>query len=90
MDWEGIIIADIMDDVFFQVVFFIVKLVCVQSVVQESNSGVFLLCGVVGCIRDDSVSEGGFSVDESFYVIFEFCGWKCLSSLMCCFVLFLL
>jgi hypothetical protein len=29
MDWEGIIIADIMDDVFFQVVFFIVKLVCV-------------------------------------------------------------
>ena len=27
-----------------------------------------MLCGVMGCVGDDSVAKCGFSVDGSFYV----------------------
>ena len=32
-----------------------------SSIVEKSDSCVFVLCGVVGCVGDDGVCEGGFS-----------------------------
>ena len=55
-----------------------------------SNCGVFMLCGVVGRVGDDSVCKSGFSVNGYFLYHVQFCVWKCLNSLLYCYVLFLL
>jgi len=62
LDWEGVIIHDILDNVFFCLVFILVQVICVQSVVEKSYSSVFVLGWVVGGVWDDSVCESGISV----------------------------
>ena len=62
LDWEGVIIHDILDNVFFCLVFVLVQVVCVQSVVEKPYGSVFVLGWVVGGVWDDSVCESGFPV----------------------------
>ena len=62
LDWEGVIIHDVLDNVFFCLVLILMQVVCVQSVVEKPYSSVFVLGWVVGGVWDDSVCESGFPV----------------------------
>ena len=55
MDWEGDIIHDVLDNVFFCLVFVLVQVICVQFVVEKSYGSVFVLGWVVGGVWDDNV-----------------------------------
>jgi hypothetical protein len=57
-DWEAVVVEDVVDDVEFAFVFLFLQVVVVKSVVQEFYCFVFVLCGVVGRVRDDGVCEG--------------------------------
>ena len=45
----------------FLLVRLLVKVVGIKSVIQESDGRIFVLHGVVGCERDNGISECGFS-----------------------------
>ena len=62
LNWEGIIIHGVLDNVFFFLVFILVQVICVQSVVEKSYGSIFVLGWVVGGVWDDSVCESGFPV----------------------------
>jgi len=62
LDWEGVITYDVLDNVFFSLVFDLVQVICVQSVVEKSYGSVFVLGWVVGGEWNDSVCESGFYV----------------------------
>jgi len=40
LDWEGVIIHDVLDNVFFCLVFVLVQVICVQSVVEKSYGSI--------------------------------------------------
>jgi len=62
LDWEGVIIRDVLDNVFFCLVLILVQVICVQPVVEKSYGSIFVLGWVVGGVWDDSVCESGFPV----------------------------
>ena len=62
LDWESVTIHDVLDNVFFCLVFVLVQVICFQSVVEKPYSSVFVLGWVVGGVWDDSVCESGFPV----------------------------
>lgn len=68
VDWEGVV-ENVVDDVLFLPVFILLQVIGVQSIVLELDCCVFMLCGVVGYVRDNGVSKCRFSVDEDFPVI---------------------
>jgi hypothetical protein len=75
LDWEGVIIHDALDNVFFCLVFVLVQVICVQSVVEKSYGSVFVLCWVVGGVWDDSVCESGFPIYGYLSFRMGSCGW---------------
>ena len=48
LDWKGVIIHDVLDNVFFCLVFVLVQVICFQSVVEKSYGSVYVLGWVVG------------------------------------------
>ena len=66
MDREVIVLHDVMDSVFFSLVFVLSQVVCVRSVVQELHGSVFVLDWVVGGVGDYCVRKSGFSVYGCF------------------------
>ena len=55
-------VHDVLDNVFFCLVFVLVQIICVQSVVPKSYGSLFVLGWVVGGVWDDSFCESGFPV----------------------------
>ena len=68
MDREGIAVEDVLDGSNFFVVVVFLKVVSVQSAIQESYCGVLVLGGVVKGVWNDGVSEGRFLVNTNFPV----------------------
>jgi len=60
LDWEGVILHDVLDNVFLCPVFVLVQVICVQSVVEKPYGNVFELSWVFGGLWHDSVCECGF------------------------------
>jgi len=82
-DLEGIIIPDVLGNVFFCLVFVLVQVICFQSVVEKPYSSIFVLGWVVGVLWDCSFCESGFPVygylpvhrglvDSDFQVVYYF------------------
>jgi len=55
-----------LDDTVLLFVFLFLKVVSIKSVKEKFNCCVFVLCGVVGGVRDDGVCEGRFPVYDVF------------------------
>ena len=62
LDLEGVIIHDVLDNIFFCLVFVLVQVICVQYVVEKTYDSVFVLGWLVGGVWDDNVCESGFPV----------------------------
>ena len=75
LDWEGVIIHDVLDNVFFCLVFVLVRFICAQSVVEKSYGSLFVLDWVVGGVWDASVCKSGFPVYGYLPVLMGSCGW---------------
>jgi hypothetical protein len=57
-------VHNVVDGVEFLPIFCFFEIVGVQSVEEESDCCVFVLCRMVGSVRNDRVSESGLSVSE--------------------------
>jgi len=40
---------------------------------EVSNGSIFMLKGMVRCVRDKGICKGEFSVDSCLYIVFSFC-----------------
>ena len=40
---------------------------------EVSNGSIFMLKGMVRCVRDNGICKGEFSVDSCLYIVFSFC-----------------
>jgi hypothetical protein len=62
-------VHNVVDGVEFLSIFCFFEIVGVQSVEQESDCCVFVLCRMVGSVRNDRVRESGLSVNGGSHAV---------------------
>jgi hypothetical protein len=62
-------VHNVVDGVEFLPIFCFFEIVGFQSVEEESDCCVFVLCGMVGSVRNDRVRESGLSVNGGLHVV---------------------